>query len=150
VTLSTLFALFPLMLALAGVQPSGEQPQERELPEVRQLVVNQQVIMRVHVRPRPPLVPVDWVERDGPKCLSIRSLRGALLSGADHVDFLLVRQQRVRARFSEECPALDFYGDFYLKPESDKICAGRDFVHSRIGGSCRIEGFQHLVPKVRQ
>lgn len=149
-TLSSLFAIFPLMLGLAGLQGTAQQPDGRQLPEVRRLVVNEQLIMRVPVQPRRPATHFVWEEREGPKCISTRSIRGAMLSGVDHVDFLLIARLRVRARFTEDCPALDFYGGFYLKPESDKICAGRDFIHSRIGGSCRIEGFQHLVRKTRQ
>ena len=152
-SIPSFIALLPLMIGLFGVHGSAEQPAEdsRTAPEaVRQLVVNEQLIMRVHIRPRPQVRRLDWEERDGPKCISTRSIRGALSSGADHVDFVLKARQRVRARFTDNCPALDFYTGFYLKPESDKICAGRDFIHSRIGGSCRIEGFQHLVPKPRQ
>ena len=142
-TLTSLFAILPLMLGLFGTQGSQSPP------EVRQLVVNEQLIMRIPVHPRPSARAFEWEEREGPKCISTRSIRGAMLSGADHVDFLLIARQRARARFAEDCPALDFYGGFYLKPEEDKICAGRDSVHSRIGGSCRIEDFQHLVPKRR-
>lgn len=141
------------MMGLVGMQGSNEQPADdgpTAPAAVRQLIVNEQLIMRVHVQPRPQVRRFDWEERDGPKCISTRSIRGAMASGADHVDFMLMARQRVRARFAEDCPALDFYTGFYLKPESDKICAGRDFIHSRIGGSCRIEGFQHLVPKPKQ
>ncbi len=56
---------------------------------------------------------------------------------------------RVRAHIDEDCPALDFYGDFYLQPEDDRLCAGRDAIHSRMGGSCRIEQFRRLEPKLQ-
>lgn len=132
------------MLGLTTTQgPAGQL-------RVRQLVVGQETILRIPVQPRLPIRRIVWEARKGPKCVSLQSIRGASLSGADHVDFLLVGRQRVRARFSEDCPALDFYGDFYLKPQGDRICAGRDVIHSRIGGSCRIERFQHLVPKVKE
>ena len=73
----------------------------------------------------------------------------AVLAGSDHIDLLLPRRQRVRASFDGNCPALDFYGGFYLKTEDDRVCARRDSVHSRMGGSCRIEQFRRLVPKLR-
>jgi hypothetical protein len=76
-------------------------------------------------------------------------IRGALLSGTDHVDFLLPDRQRIRATFDDDCPALDFYGDFYLRTEDHQLCAKRDSVHSRIGGSCRIERFRKLAPKLK-
>jgi hypothetical protein len=43
---------------------------------------------------------------------------------------------------------LDFYGQLYLLPNDGRICARRDSIRSRVGGSCRIEKFRTLVPKV--
>ena len=104
------FALFLSLLpawfaAFAGVQSD----------EVRTLVVQEEVIMRVPVRPMPHRF--DWEERKGPKCISARSIRGAMVSGREHVDFLLFDRTRLRARLSDDCPALDFYSGFYLTPE---------------------------------
>jgi hypothetical protein len=72
-----------------------------------------------------------------------------MLSGNEQVDFLLGNGVRVRAKFDERCPALDFYGGFYLKTEDQRLCAGRDAVRSRMGGDCTIERFKHLVPSSR-
>ena len=116
---------------------------------VTRLVVQDDVILRVPVQPRPVLPHLDWVERKGPRCIPAGAIRGALLSGPDQVDFVLVNRARVRARFDDGCPALDFYGGFYLQPEDEHLCAGRDAVHSRMGGSCTIDDFKRLVPKVR-
>jgi hypothetical protein len=56
----------------------------------------------------------------------------------------------VRAKFDENCPALDFYGGAYLQYGRDQqICAHRDAVMSRIGGSCTIERFKLLIPKFK-
>jgi hypothetical protein len=66
------------------------------------------------------------------------------------VDFVLANRARIRARFDEGCPALDFYAGFYLQPQDDRLCAGRDAVHSRMGGSCTIDRFRLLVPKLRE
>lgn len=112
--------------------------------EVRTLVVQQEVIMRVPVRPAPPIA---WDEEKGPKCIPARSIRAAMISGRNQVDFLFFNRSRMRARLSEDCLALDFYNGFYLTPEDGQVCAKRDGVHSRIGGSCRIERFRRLVPK---
>jgi hypothetical protein len=46
-------------------------------------------------------------------------IRGALLTGRDHVDFMLPQKQRIRATFDDDCPALDFYGGFYLKTDDE-------------------------------
>ena len=55
----------------------------------------------------------------------------------------LRNRQRIRAGSTSDCPALDFYGGFYLQPDDERICAKRDSIHSRMGGSCRIERFRH-------
>jgi hypothetical protein len=118
---------------------------------VTRLVVQDEVILRVRVLPRPLVQQVVWVEQKGPKCIPVGAIRRALLSGPEQVDFILANNRvRVRAQFDEVCPALDFYGDFYLQPEDARLCAGRDVVHSRIGGSCTIERFKLLVPKLRR
>ena len=130
-------SLFPAWFAaLAGVQAD----------EVRTLVVQEEVIMRVPVRPMPHRF--EWEEHKGPKCISAESIRGAALSGRETVDFLLFDRTRLRAELDEDCPALDFYNGFYLTPEHGKVCAKRDDVHSRMGRSCRIERFRRLVPKL--
>ena len=103
--------------------------------------------MRVPVRPMPNRI--DWEEHKGPKCIPSGSIRAAMVSNREHVDFLLFDRTRLRARLSDDCPALDFYSGFYLTPEDGKICAKRDGIHSRIGTSCRIERFRRLVPKTR-
>jgi hypothetical protein len=92
---------------------------------------------------------VDWHEKKGPKCLPTAMIRRALLSGSEDVDFVLADRARVRAKLDEDCPALDFYAGFYLQPQDDQLCAGRDAIHSRMGGSCTIEHFKLLVPKLR-
>ena len=140
-TLLTLLALLPPLLGMAGWHDSGP-------PAVRSLYVQDQMVIRVPVRPLPP-TQFEWVERKGPRCLPAGLIRGALLTGPDHVDFVLPQKQRVRATFDDDCPALDFYDGFYLKTDDEQLCAGRDSVHSRMGRSCRIERFRHLVPKFK-
>jgi hypothetical protein len=121
--------------AFAGVQAD----------EVRTVVVQEEVIMRVPVRPMPRRF--EWDEHKGPKCISAENIRGAALSGPATVDFLLFDRTRLRAQLDEDCPALDFYNGFYLTPEEGRVCAKRDGIHSRMGRSCRIERFRRLVPK---
>ena len=146
-TLFGIVALLPLLLGVAAVQddPEGQEPQ----PGVSRIVVEHQWIVRVPVRPRRAVPRFEWSEGKRVKCFATEDIRGALLSGADHVDFLLRERKRVRASFDGNCPALDFYGGFYLKTDDDRVCARRDSVHSRMGGSCRIEGFRRLKAKPR-
>ena len=74
------------------------------------------------------------------------AIRRAMLSGPEQVDFVLANRSRIRAKFDQDCPALDFYGGFYLQPEDDMLCARRDAIHSRMGGSCTIDSFKQLGP----
>lgn len=138
-TLTAILTLLPMLLSMTGSADSGDEP------KVRSLVVQDQLIMRVPVRP--PSGELEWVARDGPKCINAGAIRGAFLSGADSVDFVTVRRFRFRAELSQDCPGLDFYDGLYLKPEDWRVCAKRDVVRSRMGGSCRIDRFLHMVPK---
>ena len=142
-TPATLISLIPLFLSLAAMQPAAMQQ------AVTRVVIQDEVIMRVPVEPRPMGPRFEWIERKGPKCVPISAIRGALLSGPGQVDFVFGRRTRVRAELDEDCPALDFYGGFYLQPQDDRLCARRDAIHSRMGGSCTIERFSLLEPKLR-
>lgn len=133
----------PLLLGLFAAQPVVVEQ------SVTRLVIQDEVILRIPIQPRPLVPQVDWEERKGPKCISIRDIQGALLSNAQEVDFIVGRAHRMRAQLDQDCPALDFYGGFYLQPQDDRLCAGRDAIRSRMGGSCTIERFTQLIPKFR-
>ncbi len=142
-TVSTFLALLPALLGLATIQGGGAQP------TLRRLVAQDQIILRVPVQPRLQGPQIRWVERKGRKCVPLGDIRGAALSGPESVDFLLSDRKRVRAHLTEGCPALDFYAGFYLKTDDERMCADRDFIHSRMGGSCEIERIRNLVPKIK-
>jgi hypothetical protein len=131
-----------MLLGLAAVQPGAVQQ------SVTRLIVQDEVILRVPLMPRQPVARVRWMERDGPNCIPVAAIRRALLVGPQRVDFILANRARVRAQFDENCAGLDFYGDFYLQPQDTRLCAGRDAVHSRMGGSCTIDRFKQLVPRL--
>ena len=135
-TFLEVLTLLPLLL---GVAPGGLT--------VRSITVEDQIIMRIPVRPPPPQV--EWTEHKGPKCIDAEKIRGAFLSGSDHVDFVLSGKKLLRAELEENCPALDFYNGFYLSSSDDKVCARRDVVRSRMGASCGIERFRELKGKIR-
>lgn len=142
-TVATFFVLIPALIGLAAVDAVGLAPQ------ARRIVVQEEIIMRVPVRPRLAPPAIEWRERKGPKCVPLADIRSAMLSGREQVDFLLDDRSRVRAELSEGCGALDFYGGFYLKTEDDRVCAERDFVHSRMGGRCEIVRFRKLEPRIK-
>lgn len=136
-----LFGLFATLTAWIGLAagPSGEQQM------VRRMVVRNEVLIHVPIWNRsPPLI--EWTERKGPKCLPSASLAGAAMAGPSSIDFVLRDRRRVRAKLDSDCAGLDFYGGFYVEPQDGAICARRDEIRSRIGGSCRIERFRALVP----
>lgn len=137
--------LVPILLGLFAGQPGIVEQ------SVTRLVVQDEVILRVPVQPYPLLPRIEWKEHNGPKCIPIAALRRALMSGSQQeVDFVLASSRvRFRAELDEDCPALDFYGGFYLQPQDDRLCAGRDAIYSRMGGNCTIERFKKLVPKFR-
>ncbi len=140
----TFVTFIPLLLGLFAAQGADVQP------VVTRLIMQDEVILRVPVQPRRYIPRVEWVEHKGPKCIPAGMIRRAMLSSPDEVDFLLADRTRVRAQFDEDCPALDFYGGLYLEYGRDqRICAKRDAIHSRMGGSCEIRRFRLLEPKVR-
>ena len=139
----TVWKLVPLLLGLIGAQPGAVGQ------SVTRLIIQDEVILRVPVQPRPLLPEIEWVEKKGPKCIPSAAIQRVLLSGPSQVDFILADRARVRAQFDEDCPALDFYAGVYLQTADDRLCVRRDAVHSRIGGSCTIERFKQLIPKLR-
>jgi hypothetical protein len=144
VIVGTIWKLVPLLFGLVGGEPAvvGQA--------VTRLMVQNEVVLRVPVLPRPLFREFEWVEHKGPKCIPAGAIRRVLLSGPTQVDFVLADRSRVRAQFDEDCPALDFYDGVYLQTADDRLCVRRDAVQSRIGGSCTIERFKQLVPKLRQ
>jgi hypothetical protein len=140
--LTGLVGLFATLLASSEV---ASAPTAR----VRVMTVEERLIIRVPVSPHPRLR-IRWEEEKGPKCLAAESIARAFLSGPDSVDFLLRDRQLVRAQLDSDCEGLDFYGQLYLQPNKGRICARRDTIRSRVGGSCRIERFRALVPRVER
>lgn len=140
-TLLALLGLIPALFALAGDPPAQAG--------VRRVVIHDEVIISIPIRPRPPQK-VEWIEKKGPKCIGTERIAGAMLSGPSSIDFVLRDRRRIRAIMDNECPALDFYRGFYLQPDDERICAKRETIRSRVGGSCRIERFRALVPQVKQ
>jgi hypothetical protein len=144
VTSGGFLGFVPLLLGLFGAQPGivGQS--------VTRLIVQDEIVLRVPVQPRPMFPQIEWIEKKGPKCLPVSSIQRALLSGSESVDFVLNNRSRIRAQLDENCPGLEFYAGFYLQVQDGKLCARRDAIYSRIGGSCGIEKFKQLVPKLRR
>jgi hypothetical protein len=140
----TMLNFVPLLLGIFAGQPAlvGQS--------VTRLVGQDETVLRVPVQPRPLMPQFEWHEKKGPKCFPVAMVRRALLSGPEQVDFVIGNNRRIRAHLDEDCPALDFYSGLYLQLQDDRLCAGRDAIRSRMGGSCTIDRFKLLVPKVRK
>ena len=132
--------LLPVLLGLIG-QPGPVTP------AVSRMVMSEGVVWRVPVVARPPARTIKWVERKGPRCIAAATIRRALLTDPEQVDFVLSDRTRVRARFNGDCAALDFYGGLYLRPQDGFLCAKRDAVHSRMGATCAIAKLKLLEPR---
>lgn len=143
------FAGFFGFIAMLLATGEADRPSDPPAPTVRAMTVQRQVILRVPIRPHPPMN-FRWEEEKGPKCLPVRGLAGAMLSGPDSIDIMLRNRQRVRAKLESECKGLDFYDGFYLQTEDGQLCARRDVIRSRMGGTCQIDKFRMLVPKVER
>lgn len=128
---------------------SAGEAQGPSAPPVRVMTVERQMILRVPVRPFPRMK-LQWEEEKGPKCIPVGAIAGAMLSGPDSIDMVLRNRQRMRAKLDRDCEGLDFYGSLYLQSDDGQFCAKRDSIRSRMGGTCRIEKFRMLVPKVER
>jgi hypothetical protein len=144
VSASELWNIVPLLLGLFAAQPGAVGQ------TVTRLIIQDEVILRVPVQPHALIPQFEWVEKKGPRCIPAAAIQRALLSGSQQVDFIMANRSRVRAVLDEDCPALDFYAGFYLQPADERLCAQRDAVYSRIGGSCTIERFKQLLPRIRR
>lgn len=146
--------LFQFVIAMLLV-PVGASASAEGSVRFAQVTIEQRVIIRVPLvapprpgRPAPPPPVQDWDEKKGPRCLAIRSIRSADLTGRNSVDLILSNSQRYRARFGRGCQSAAFYSGFYIEPTADgSLCAGRDDVQSRGGISCEVDSFRRLVPE---
>jgi hypothetical protein len=104
VSVGSFWGLLPLLLGLFAGQPAAVGQ------SVTRLVVQDEVILRIPVQPRPLMPQIEWIERKGPKCVPVAAIQRASLQGSGEVDFIFGNHARVRAQLDENCPALDFYG----------------------------------------
>lgn len=144
---SLLLALAPTLSA-ATAQVDGVA--------LAQLTIHQRIVIRIprmlgpRAAEQSAPAPVRWNEKKGPKCVALGAIEGAIISGEDSVDLILEDDTRLRARFDDKCPALDFYSGLYMKATPDgMICAERDSIRARSGSACRIDRFKRLVSKTK-
>ncbi|HEY0115857.1 MAG TPA: hypothetical protein VGB54_09060 [Allosphingosinicella sp.] len=114
-----------------------------------QVVVRQQIVIRVPRREggvQASAAPVRWRESGGPRCIAARDIAAARPAQSS-VDMIMRDNRRVRAQLGRRCAGLDYYRGLYVNANPDgRICAERDVVRSRMGGSCPIVEFRMLQP----
>jgi hypothetical protein len=140
-----------LLLFTATPMIPGAGPADRAF---MQLTIHQRIVIRIprvfggRRDPRVPPEETHWVEKKGPKCVPMLAIAGAIITATDSVDLLVADGTRLRAKFDDKCPALDYYSGLYIKGTADgMVCAERDSIRARSGSSCQIDKFKRLTAK---
>ncbi len=135
----------PAVLAVALCWPAFARAGQ-QAAEVAQVTIEQSLIIKMPRKATKPAKPIKWKTSKGPKCVAMASIAGAAVVAEDAIDLVLKGGQRMRAQFSSNCPALDYYSGFYILPTDDgRICAERDVIRTRSGGQCEIRRFRKLT-----
>lgn len=148
----------PLLLACCVPALAGAQQAPFDGTRYAQMTLRQRVVIRVpRVGPPPTAatlrtpdeVPLErWREKGAPRCVPAATLTGASIDREGEVDLTTSAGKRLRAKLDDDCPALDFYSGFYLRPDADDmVCARRDVIRARSGARCAITGFKSLVAR---
>ena len=151
----TYLTLSPALMLLFSAPPPERPGRVDMRVQYTQMTFRQRIVVRIPRQPDPPRAqqgpspkPIEWKEKRAEKCIPINMIAVASVSRVDSVDLIMAEGRRLRARFDDDCRAIDFYAGFYLRRTADgMICAKRDAVRSRSGDSCRIEAFKELRPK---
>jgi hypothetical protein len=143
---------YVLLAAATSISAAGGDPVSQRTDAtvaIAQVMIRQRVIVRVPAMPEGPTPtrPLRWKEKKGPKCVPLSALAGAAITERNSFDLFLRGGTRLRARLDDDCPALDYYSGFYVRPTADgQMCERRDSIHTRAGGQCTIERIRTLVP----
>lgn len=146
------FASLSSLTLLAAPVPAQQRTRAAPPPPAGYSVsIQQRLVIRVPRLPAGrmalPAQPTKWREKRADRCVPAQQLAAAAVTKKDSVDLVLNGGRRIRARFDDDCPALDFYSGFYVRMNADgQVCAKRDVIRARSGGECRIESFRNLVP----
>jgi len=142
-----------LVGALLALGPGARTPPAVPAPdadgiELAQLSFRSRVVVRVQTSQLEMVPEASLKERKGPKCIATNDILAAAVLARSSVDLVLRGGYRMRARFSANCPGLDYYSGFYVAGGGDgKLCADRDVIRDRAGGECEIDKFRQLVAR---
>jgi hypothetical protein len=146
----TFLTLVGALIALgANAAPPFPGPsRDSDAVELAQLSFRSHIVVRVQTRQLAMAPETSLREKKGPKCIAAGDILAAAVLARSSVDLVLRGGFRLRARFSSNCPGLDYYSGFYAVPAADgTLCADRDVVRDRAGGECEIDKFRRLVPR---
>jgi hypothetical protein len=147
VTFSTLMSALVALGANATPAPAASL-HESDRVELAQLSFRSHIVVRVQTTQLAMVPEASLREKKGPKCVAASDILAAAILARSSVDLVLRGGYRMRARFSANCPGLDYYSGFYVAAGADgKLCAGRDVIRDRAGGECEIEKFRQLVAR---
>ena len=137
------------LLLLFAAPASSPEPLDRDMADLLQQRITIHV-PRVTVRTTTIIMrstrPATLIEKKADDCVKMESLAGFSVNRFDSVDLVLKDGSMLRARLGNDCPALGFYGGFYVKANKDKkMCAKRDSIRSRSGRLCAVQSFTSLV-----
>ena len=145
----------PALMLLLGMPVPDKPPKNEPHVQYSHMTFRQRIVVRVPRLPDPPAPreqapqrAPEWKEKKAEKCVAINTIAAASVTRIDSVDLITATGRRLRARFDDDCRAIDFYAGFYLRRTVDgMLCARRDAIRSRSGDFCRIEAFKILRAK---
>lgn len=80
-------------------------------------------------------------------CIDTDRIAGAVIMDQRTLDVVLRGGERFRLSLASDCPQVGYYGSFYYQVSSaGKLCAGRDRVMGRAGGSCKVRAIAPITP----
>jgi hypothetical protein len=105
-------------------------------------------VARVHARPGQASAGTRASSRAArTRCVGVDHVAGAVVLGDRAVEMTMTDHSRWRMNFDAACPALSFYqGFYYRRAVAGRLCAGRDAVISRAGGTCAIASIVRVRP----
>jgi hypothetical protein len=142
----TVWTLVGALVALGPAAPPA--PRDTDAIEFAQLSFRSHIVVRVQTTQLAMVPEASLREKKGPKCIAAGDILAAAVLARSSVDLVLRGGYRMRARFADNCPGLDYYSGFYVSAGADgKLCADRDVIRDRAGGECAIDKFRQLVAR---
>lgn len=149
----------PLSTATGDNIPAALNPlvAMRQAVVVRQVRIEQRVVVRIAPRPGPArenltadmpdrAVPPRFEERGKEKCVGLESIAGVQTGSGNRLVLFLRDRRMISVNLEKACRSRDFYAGFYVEKNKDgRLCVDRDKLQSRTGARCEVETMRELV-----